>query len=299
MQKIELSIVILNYNSCDVLIDCLKSLNDSVGEIKFEVIVVDNFSTDNSLEKLKEIKTKYKIIIVENNLNLGFAKGNNSSRKFVNGEHVLFLNPDTIISKNVLSRVRDKFLSINNIGAITCKLVKLDGSLDLDARRSFPTPWVSLTHFSKIDRLFPHSKLFSKYWYGYISEDETHEIDSLEGAFCYTSKKVLDKINWFDEDYFLDGEDIDLCWKIKNAKFKIIYFPEVSIVHIKGVSKGKKETGIKRKISDRRKYIISGMNSMKIFYRKRLWNQYPFYINFMVLFAIEIMTYFRIIKLYF
>jgi GT2 family glycosyltransferase len=174
-----------------------------------------------------------------------------------------------------------------------------DGSLDKDARRSFPTPWVALTHFSKLDKIFPTSQFFSRYWYGYISSDTIHDIDSLQGAFCLSPKRLLDDIGWFDETYFLDGEDIDLCWKIHEAGYRIVYFPPVSITHIKGASKGKIHTKIKRSVDSRKRFVLSGLASMEIFYRKHLWKRYPFFVNWLVLFGIRTLTLFRLIHLIF
>jgi GT2 family glycosyltransferase len=163
------------------------------------------------------------------------------------------------------------------------------GTLDKDTRRSFPTPWVALTHFSGLDKLFPKSKLFSKYWYGYLPENETHEVDVIQGAFALARREVLDSVGWYDEDYFLDGEDIDLCWKIKSRGWKIVYLPEVSITHIK------KGTKSKFKSLERR---MAGVDSMEIFYKKRLWKKYPWLINILVIIGINFIRLVRMVKFY-
>ena len=164
------------------------------------------------------------------------------------------------------------------------------GEPDRDARRSFPTPWVSFTHLVlKLDRLFPKSKLFARYWYGFIPENVTHEVDSVEGSFLLTWKKILDEAGWFDEDYKFNGEDIDLCWKIKAKGWKIIYYPEVSILHIKGAAKGKRrEWRHKVKLADKLQMRMSEINSMAIFYKKHLWEKYPWYLNWLVILGINL-----------
>ena len=297
MAKPEISIVILNYNTKELTLDCLKSLKKVKGEVSFETIVCDNGSSDGSIEAIKE---KYpEVRIIENGANLGFAKGNNAARRKATGNYVLFLNTDTIVYPGVLKKTWEYLQSNKDVAAVTCKLVLPDGSLDKDARRSFPTPWVSLTHLVlKLDRLFPKSFLFAKYWYGYISPDITHEVDVIQGAYLLVRKPVLDSVGWFDEDYFLDGEDIDLCWKIKQKGWKIIYFPEVSIKHLKGATKGKNKSTMKKvPFKEKLKFRMSGVTSMEIFYRKRLWGKYPLALNYLVILGIKFVKLSRVVKL--
>lgn len=293
---IKLSIIIVSYNTQQLLSDCLDSLEKVVKEVNFEVIVVDNASSDDSVEMVKNDYPWVKLIVSDKNL--GFGAGNNLAKDTVKGEYVLFLNSDTIVKKNSLGKTVEYMDENPPIGALTCKLVLPNGELDKDTRRSFPTPWVSLTHLAiPLDRIFPKSKAFSKYWYGYMPINQVHEIDVVQGAFFLTKKKILDHVGWFDEDYFLDGEDIDLSWKIKNAGWKNVYYPKVSIVHVKGASKGKNKK-LKSKVSlkEKIKYRTAGVNSMELFYRKRLWNNYPFFINISVLIGIRILKLIRLIK---
>lgn len=298
--KPELSIIILNYNTRELTLNCLASLAKLNKEADFEIILCDNGSTDGSVEAIKNRFPK--VTIVENNANLGFAKGNNAARKVAKGKYILFLNTDTIVYKNVLRKTIDYLEEHKDVGAVSCKLVLFDGSLDKDVRRSFPTPWVSLTHLAiPMDKLFPKSRLFARYWYGYISPDVTHEVDVLQGAYFLAPKKVLDSVGWFDEAYFLDGEDIDLCWKIHKKGYKLVYYPEVSILHLKGATKGKNKKTQRSKITfkEKMKFRMSGVNSMEIFYRKRMWSQYPLIVNLMVLAGIKFLKLIRMIKLAF
>lgn len=283
----KLSIVVLSYNTCDLLVDCLNSLEKVRQEVDFEIIVSDNGSTDGSIDTLK--KHFKKVILVENGENLGFAAGNNAARKLVRGQYILFLNSDTIVHKNTLKKTVEYLDKNSDVGAVTCKTVLPSGGLDRDARRSFPTPWVAISHFAYLDRIWPSSRIFSKYWYGYINPDTIHEIDVLQGAYCLIKRSVLDRVNWFDEDYFLDGEDIDLCWKVKQLGYKIIYFPEVSITHVKKASKKK----------TKKRSVTSGVKSMELFYKKHLWNRYPIYLNYLVLIGIRMLNSIRGLKLIF
>lgn len=291
----KISIIILNYNTEKLTRDCLNSLKKIEKEASFEVIVADNGSTDGSVEMIKREFPSVKI--VENNANLGFAAGNNRARKFARGKYVLFLNTDTIVYPNAIKQTASYLDAHKDVGAITCKVVLANGQLDKDTRRSFPTPWVSFTHLVlHLDKIFPHSKLFSRYWYGYLPENNEAEVDVIQGAFFLSPKNLLDRVGWFDEDYYLDGEDIDLCWKIRSLGYKIIYYPKVSILHLKGATKGKNKQTHKVSLKERLKFRMASVNSMEIFYRKRLWKHYPLILNLCVLFGIKLLKLFRFIK---
>ncbi len=291
----DLSIIILNYNTKDLLIKCLTSLEKVKKEVDFETIVSDNGSTDGSVEM---IKSEFPLVkIIQGDQNIGFAKGNNRAKKLAEGKYVLFLNSDTVVQDGTLEKSIDYIEGEPKVGALTCKIVLLNGELDKDARRSFPTPWVAFTHFSGLDRVFPKSKLFAKYWYGYLSADETCEVDVLQGAFFMVRKNILDEVGWFDEDYFLDGEDIDLCWKIKEKGWRIVYYPKVSIQHIKGATKGKKHHSFGKVTKEEKlKYVLAGVNSMEIFYKKRLWNKYPLMVSLLVVLGINFLRRLRYVK---
>lgn len=286
MRKPELSIIILSFNTKGLLRDCLNSLRKVRDEIPFEVIVADNGSVDGSLDMTK--KEFPWVIPLDNKDNLGFAKGNNKARRVAKGKYILFLNSDTIVYKGVL-KDSVKFLEDRpEVGAMTCKLVLANGELDKDIRRRFPTPWVS---FNRL--ILRNGRM---YWYENIPDTKTHEVDAIQGAYFLSPKKVLDKVNWFSEDYFLDGEDIDLCWKIREAGYKIYYYPKVKILHLKGASKGKNETKKKVPLASRLKFRMASVNSMEIFYKKFLWKRYPLPINILVLTGIKFLKLMRFIR---
>lgn len=282
--KTKLNIVIVSFNTKSLLDDCLESLFKLTKEIKFDVIVSENGSDDGSVDLVEK---KYpQVILIQNNKNLGFAAGNNAAKVKVDAEFVLFLNSDTKVPANTLKECL-KYLETNSdVGAMTCKLVLPSGELDHDARRSFPTPWVSLTHFSGLDKLFPKSPLFARYWYGYKDPNAIHEIDSLQGAFFLSRKKLLDQVGWFDEHYFLDAEDIDLCFRLKKNGYKIVYYPKVSIIHIKKASKRNEKSSS----------VVSGLKAMEFFYRKNFWSEYPLFINYAVLVGIRSLWLIRVLK---
>ncbi|OGM31281.1 hypothetical protein A2803_03755 [Candidatus Woesebacteria bacterium RIFCSPHIGHO2_01_FULL_44_21] len=278
MNKTELSVIIVSFNTKDILKKCLESLI-KIRDLDFEIIVSDNGSSDGSVEMVSSEFGKVKLI--ENGKNLGFAKGNNAARKYVKSDYVLFLNSDTVVNRSALVKTVDYLKTHDDVGSVTCKIVLPSGQLDRDTRRRFPTPLVSLK------RLFLGS--VRDYWYLDIASTKIHEVDVIQGAFHLTRKKILDEVDWFDEDYFLDGEDIDLCWKIKQVGYKIVYYPKVSIIHIKKASKEAQKSSFA---------VTSGIKAMEIFYRKRLWSRYPFFINYLVIFGIKILFVVRLIKFY-
>ncbi len=275
--KYNLSIVIVSFNTKNLLDECLRSLLKLTKEIRFEIIVSDNASDDGSVELVKK---KYpKVRLIENNANLGFAAGNNKARNVVKGEYVLFLNSDTQVPPNTLKQSIQFLEKNSDVGAMTCKLILPSGELDKDARRKFPTPWISFK------RLFLHAT--SEYWYEKVDPNTIQEVDTIQGAFFLTRKKILDEVGWFDERYFLDAEDIDLCWQIKQKGYKIIYNPKVSILHVKKASK--------RNI--RSSSVISGLKAMELFYKKNFWSEYPIWINYTVLAGIKSLWLIRALKI--
>ena len=258
MTKPKLSVIILNYNTKELLSDCLNSVKKYMDEVPMEVIVSDNSSTDGSPEMIKKNFPWVKYVEGPNE---GFSKGNNRAKSLVQGEMVLFLNPDTVVHKDVFAKTVRYLEEHPKVGAVTCKLVLANGEMDKDIRRRFPTPWVS---FQKL--VLGRSRY---YYYEDIPESSTHEVEAIQGAFFLTYKKLLDKVGWFDERYFFDGEDIDLCYQIHKAGYKLVYYPDTYITHLKGVTKGKvKKWNHKVDPKQKMKLRLAGVASMERFYRK-------------------------------
>jgi len=255
----DISIVIVNYNVRDHIDACLASIYKSNNyKYKIEIFVVDNNSIDGSSYF---IRTKYpEVILIDNNQNVGFSKANNIALKKVTGKYVLILNPDTILEEGTFEKLI-KFCEDNkDTGAISSKLIQANGKLDMACKRSFPSISVAIPRILGLSKLFPKSKLFGKYNLTYLNEDETHEVEAICGAFMFIPKIVLDKTGFFDEDYFMYGEDLDLCFRIKKNGFRIFYYPEVKTVHLKGEST--KKSGLA--------YVNNFYGAMNIFVKKNL-----------------------------
>lgn len=286
MKPPELSVIILNYNTKELLEDCLNSVKRHMGEVPMQVIVSDNSSTDGSPDMIRK---KFPWVELVEGPNEGFSKGNNRARPFVKGKMVLFLNPDTVVHKDVFGKTVAYLKSHPDVGALTCKLILPDGSLDKDVRRKFTTPWVA---FNKLVLGRSYD-----YYYEYIPDTTTHEVEAIQGAFFLSWKKLLDEVKWFDPGYFFDGEDMDLCYQIHKKGYKLVYYPEVSITHLKGVTKGKVNKW-KHKVTpaQRKKLRLAGVASMERFYRKNLWKRYPLPFNYFVILGINLFKVIRYIK---
>ncbi|HLC82941.1 MAG TPA: glycosyltransferase family 2 protein, partial [Bacteroidia bacterium] len=236
---IDLSIIIVSFNGKEFLKKCLTSILQSMeGKLKYEIIVVDNASSDGSYEMMQKEFPQVKLI--SNKKNLGFSAANNIGVKASNknSKYVLFLNPDTIIHGNTIEEMVKFMDKHESVGASTCKLIMPNGKIDDASHRGFPTPWNSFCYFSGLAQIFPKSRIFAGYNLSWMNMDKAHEIDVLAGAFMLVRRKAGEEVGWWDEDYFFYGEDIEFCFQLKKKGWKIYYVPTASIEHFKGVSGG-------------------------------------------------------------
>lgn len=230
----DLSIIIVNYNVKEFLQNLLHSLQKAVQNISHEIIVVDNASDDGSIEFIRE-KFSY-VQLISNKTNLGFSKANNEGLKIAKGKYLLLINPDTIVSEDTISKMIQFFNNHDDAGLAGCKILNPDGSLQLACRRSFPGPWTSFCKVTGLSTLFPKSKLFARYNLTYLDENETYEVDAISGSFMMMKKEVYEKVGGFDEQFFMYGEDLDLCYRIQQNGYKVYYYPGTQIIHYKGES---------------------------------------------------------------
>src|SRR3989344_8450090 len=210
---IELSIIIVSYNTKDFLRECIDSIKKNTKNLNYEIIVVDNASSDNSLRMLEE---KFPdVITIKSKDNIGFSKANNLGVEKSKGKYVLFLNPDTVIYKDSLSKMVKFMDEHEDVGAATCKLVTPGGKLDDAAHRGFPNPWNSFSYFLGLSKLFPKSKLFGGYNLGFLDLSNTHEIDACAGAFIIVRRLAGIQIEMWGGNYFFYGEDLEFCFRLK------------------------------------------------------------------------------------
>jgi len=234
MSQPDVSILIVNYNVKDYVLQCLRSIEQRSPGAVVEVIVVDNASSDNSVVELQPLFPSVTWIALQTNL--GFGKGNNVGLERCTGRYVLFLNPDTIIGQDTVNVMTSYLDSNPSVGFAGCKVLNPDGSFQLACRRGLPTPWVSFCKLFGLQHLFPTSKLLAGYNLTYKSIDETYEVDALIGAFMFGRTADVRALQGFDPEFFMYGEDIDLCYRMKQAGKSVMYVHTTSIVHFKGES---------------------------------------------------------------
>jgi GT2 family glycosyltransferase len=255
---IKVSVIVVNWKTPDLLANCLDSLTGDSSFAAMETIVVDNNSQDESVPMLKE---KYpQVQLIENSDNKGFSKAVNQAIPLCSGEYILLLNPDAKVVGNAISTLA-AFLDANeSVGACGPKVLNSDGTLQLACRRAFPDLAASLYRITYLSHLFPKNPTFSKYNMTYADPDQLLEVDALSGSCMMIRRSVVDRIGLLDEDIFMFGEDIDWCWRVKEAGMKVMYVPESVVYHIHGASSRKRPVGT----------TINLHKGMEVFYRKHL-----------------------------
>ena len=233
----DLSIVIVNWNARDYLRKCLKSVYANPDGLGLEIFVVDNSSTDGSPAMLKKEFPGVKVI--ENKGNPGFGAANNQALKICESDFALILNPDTEISTGALAAMVGFLKQNGKAGAVGAKLLNADGTIQLTCARNFPTLLTEFFWLTTLVRRFPRNRVVGKYLMSYWDHNDKREVDCLSGACIMARLGALKKLDYFDEDYFMYGEDVDLCYRIKKAGWQIWYLPEAEIIHYGGGSSGR------------------------------------------------------------
>jgi N-acetylglucosaminyl-diphospho-decaprenol L-rhamnosyltransferase len=256
-----IAIVIVNYNTCDLLRACLLSLAQGVQRHTTQIWVVDNASHDGSAAMVQSEFPDVQVIA--NPKNGGFAFANNLAIQAIlesaaEPDYILLLNPDTVTSQGSLDLLVEYLDRHPEVGACGPKLVLPDGSLDLACRRSFPTPGVSLYRMLGLSRLFPRSPRFARYNMTYLSPDVETEVDAVVGACMAVRTGVVREVGLLDETYFMYGEDLDWAYRIKQYGWRIMYVPSSVVTHYKRASSSQRPFGSIRNFYD----------AMRIFYRK-------------------------------
>ncbi|MBI4429526.1 MAG: glycosyltransferase [Ignavibacteriales bacterium] len=260
---IDISVIIVNYNVRDFLYHALHSLYKASKRIRTEIIVVDNASDDGSVEMVR--KRFPAVQLIPNKNNLGFAKANNIALKRARGKFLLLINPDTVVQEDTLSVMMNFFAEYPDAGLAGCKVLNPDGTFQLSCRRSFPTPWVALTKMTGLSKLFPRSSWFGKYNLTFLNTEETYEVDAVSGSFMMLRREIYERVGGLDEAFFMYGEDLDWCYRIQSAGWKVYYVHSTKIIHYKGEST--KRSGLDE--------IRTFYEAMHLFVRKHLKSLFP------------------------
>ena len=276
----QLSVIILNYNVRYFLEQCILSVQKALEGIDGEIIVVDNASSDDSCEMMKDKFPNIKLI--ENATNLGFPKGNNIGVAQAKGEYICILNPDTVVAEDTFAKILNSKFQIPNsqLGIIGCKLIDGTGNFLPESKRGVPAPWVA---FTKIFGLYKISNYFGKYYAQHLSENQSGKVDILVGAFMMMKREFYLEVGGFDENCFMYSDDIDLSYLVLKTGKSNYYFHETSVIHYKGESTVRDGTYMKR-----------FREAMQFFYKKHFKKSWFF--DLMMLFGTFIFSFLKKIQ---
>ena len=242
----KLSVVIVSYNVCQLLEDCLRSVEKDLAGIDSEIYVVDNASSDHTVERLQPLFPA--VHFVANTENVGFARANNQAIRLSQAEYVLLLNPDTVVHEGTLRGTLDFLDSHPEAGGAGVRMLTREGDPAPESRRAVPTPWVAFLKMLGFTR---------RYYMSHLPWDQPGQIEVISGAYCMLRRKALDAVGLLDEDFFMYGEDIDLSFRLLKGGWQNWYLP-LDIVHYKGVSTQKSSY----------RYVHVFYQAMLIFFRK-------------------------------
>jgi N-acetylglucosaminyl-diphospho-decaprenol L-rhamnosyltransferase len=245
----DIGIVIVNWNTRDLLRNCLLSLRQGEASVNRRIVVVDNASSDDSVEMVRKEFPEVTLIASDNNN--GFSVANNQGLQLLgygrDGQptdptaprYALLLNSDTIVPPDGLRKMLDRLDADAGLGAGGPRLELSDGKLDLACRRSFPSPMVAMWRIVGLSKLFPKSRIFARYNLTYLDERQEAEVDCISGAFMLVRREAIAKVGLLDETFWMYGEDIDWAYRIKAAGWRVLYYPTVTVLHLKRASSKK------------------------------------------------------------
>ena len=229
----EISIIIVTWNSQDFIRNCLDSIYLLPDKVRYEIMVVDNHSSDQTKKIVREFYPE--VDLIENRANLGYAQANNQGIEKSQGKYILLLNPDTQLLENSLTLMYEFMEANPRVGALGPKLLNPDKSIQPSCRE-FPTFSTLIWEFFGLSRIFPKSKIFGRWRMGYFAFDQPKEVDQPMGSCLMLRRETLEDVGTFDENFSMFFNDVDLCYRTKNAKWKIYFYPDAQVVHHKGAS---------------------------------------------------------------
>lgn len=253
----DLSVIIVNYNSGDYLYNCLISVKSAAYNIDCEIFVVDNNSEDGSAEMIKNEFPDVRLII--NKDNYGFSAANNQAIKLSSGRFLLLLNPDTLVMKDTFTDCIEYMDKHADAGALGVRMINGEGIFLPESKRAFPTPLTAFYKIFGLSYLFPKSPLLNKYYLPQVTNLHPSCTEVISGAFMFIRREALNRSGPLDEDFFMYGEDIDLSYRLAQTGYNNYYLPDIQIVHYKG------------KCTSRNSYndILQFYKAMRIYTRKR------------------------------
>ena len=220
----DLSVIIVNWNTRCLLLQCLRSLYESIAALTFEIVVIDNGSEDGSADKVERLFPA--VQLVRNAANVGFAAANNDGIRLSRGSHLVLLNSDTIVSPGALETMVSFMRGHSDVGALGCQLLNADGSPQ-DSFADFPTLWSALRGSDFRQHVYP------------LDEDDALQVDAVSGACLMVRREVIDRVGGLDESFALFGEEMDWCYRIQSAGWRVCSLPRAQVVHLLGQSRSR------------------------------------------------------------
>jgi GT2 family glycosyltransferase len=267
------SVIIVSYQVKELLLDCLAALFEGT-DIPIEVVVVDNNSKDGSAAAAEAAFPQVKVHRMRKNV--GFGRAGNAGLEHTGGRYILVLSPDVMVAPGCVGELADFLLVRPDAGAVGPRLLRTDGNLDQGARRAFPSPSIAVYRAVGLSKVFPHSPRFGRYNMGHLPDSRPHEMDAGSAACLMLRKAAIGKVGFFDPAYFLYGEDLDLCYRLKQGGWKIFYVPAAEALHMQGASSSQ--------LTARSLYQLH--SAMWTFHHKHYADEYPAFGNGVVWAAI-------------
>jgi len=272
----DVSICMVSLNCRGVLKNCLDSLCSSVLPFSYEVIVVDNASSDDTVAEVKAYDFP-RLRLLRNDKNVGFTKATNQAIKLSSGRYILWLNTDTVLKPGALHQLCLYLDDNPKVGIVGPMVLNADGTFQPQCRRGLPTPWASLAHLLRLDLLWPRHAGIGQYLLSYLPVEQACQVDAVSGCCLMARRQVWNDVGPLDEDYFGFGEDLDWCARAKKAGWEVWYYPRSVIVHLKG------QGGVHAKPYHK----VWGIHqAMQMFYFKHLKANYPWFVTGLVYSAI-------------
>lgn len=269
----DLSVVIINHNTKELTHQTVQAVLETAHRVSYEIIVVDNSTNP---EQVYEYKHDL-VSILPGVDNKGFGNACNLGVQQSSGRYILFLNSDTVVGPDALDNSVAYLDAHSETAVVGIRTLLEDGTLDHGCKRGFPTPMSALYYYMGMDKRHPESRKYGAYRQTFLDEHQTSEVDSVSGAFLMIVKKVFDQIGGFDEDYFMYGEDLDLCFRVKALGYKIVYYADVSMVHLKG------QSGLNTNPT----VIYHFYNAMLLFYDKHYRQVYNSFVTGLIHLAVK------------
>jgi GT2 family glycosyltransferase len=255
----DVSVVIVSWNTRDILRGCLRSVFEQTKEASFEVFVVDNSSRDGSAAMVRaEFPT---VKLIENAQNRGFAAANNQALRLASGRYMLLLNPDTLILDDAISRCVQYADLHSDVGVVGCQVLENENCIS-NTGFTFPTPWNVFLALSGLSRAFPRSRLFGRPEMSWWKRDSEEDVDVIAGMFMLVRREAIAQVGLLDEAYFVYSEETDWCYRFARAGWRRVFIPSAQVLHLDG---GRKSTS---QVST--KMFVQMQKSSMIYHRKNL-----------------------------